>query len=506
MRVRAQTHGRSRPGAAGRLLPRRAVLGAVGAAALSACSAPACPAGRGCSPAGGSAGTVLLDIADDTGQLLAFDQMRRIQSNGAGSEGHDDVLLETGSLRAVVEGPLEEGREATAALELPAGGPWTLNLSWPTSHGYSALMADLPGPGRYALAELAARGLHARQGERLAAAALTAEPDLASQRQTTATALARCEAAAGPQERAQLGAQALESAAAAQLLLDSQAVALAPADALVGVTLTSPPSADQSGDLDLLKNGGRQPAARIVIEDPFDEEEMTLWERSVTELQDRGVVVVGQVCDSTAMAGLDDDAWRARVDRLLERLGPVDAWEVGNELGGDWLGQDAVERVRHAATSVRRAGGATTLLTLYHQLGQGAVEHSVVTWAQDNLDPELKEMIDVVGLSVYPQWHPLGTAADRVLGAVGELFSTQRLAVLELGYGGEDLDPGPWWFGSPDDLAAGRHAVARHVTAAALGRPRAWGAPFWWYYLEDEAPGAAGGPVHEDLTQAAEHG
>ena len=95
---------------------------------------------------------------------------------------------------------------------------------------------------------------------------------------------------------------------------------------------------------------------------------------------------------------------------------------------------------------------------------------------------------------------------DRVLSAVGELFSTQRLAVLELGYGGEDLDPGPWWFGSPDDLAAGRHAVARHVTAAALGRPRAWGAPFWWYYLEDEAPGAAGGPVHEDLTQAAEHG
>ena len=89
---------------------------------------------------------------------------------------------------------------------------------------------------------------------------------------------------------------------------------------------------------------------------------------------------------------------------------------------------------------------------------------------------------------------------------IGELFSTQRLAVLELGYGGEDLDPGPWWFGSPDDLAAGRHAVARHVTAAALGRPRAWGAPFWWYYLEDEAPGAAGGPVHEDLTQAAEHG
>ena len=53
------------------------------------------------------------------------------------------------------------------------------------------------------------------------------------------------------------------------------------------------------------------------------------------------------------------------------------------------------------------------------------------------------------------------------------------------------------------DEAAARTAVAEHVTAAALGREGAWGAPFWWYYLQDEAPGARGGPVSTTLAEVA---
>ena len=147
--------------------------------------------------------------------------------------------------------------------------------------------------------------------------------------------------------------------------------------------------------------------------------------------------------------------------------------------------------------------GAPRLLTLYYQLGQDDAEHSLLTWAGDNLSEELVGLTDVVGLSVYPQWHPLGTAADRVLEALGAALPGRRLAVSELGYGAEDLDDGPWWFGSADDAAAARTAVAEHVTAAALGREGAWGAPFWWYYLQDEAPGARGGPVSGTLAEVA---
>ena len=57
-----------------------------------------------------------------------------------------------------------------------------------------------------------------------------------------------------------------------------------------------------------------------------------------------------------------------------------------------------------------------------------------------------------------------------MLEALGAALPGRRLAVSELGYGAEDLDDGPWWFGSAQDVAAARTAVAEHVTAAALGR------------------------------------
>ena len=77
------------------------------------------------------------------------------------------------------------------------------------------------------------------------------------------------------------------------------------------------------------------------------------------------------------------------------------------------------------------------------------------------------------------------------------------MALTELGYGAEDLDSGPWWFGSQQDTASARTATARHLTSAALGRERSWGAPFWWYYLQDEKPGAPGGPVGDVLSDVA---
>ena len=127
----------------------------------------------------------------------------------------------------------------------------------------------------------------------------------------------------------------------------------------------------------------------------------------------------------------------------------------------------------------------------------------MLSWARRRLTPELLAVTDVLGLSVYPQWHPLGTGADRVISALAEAFPDQRVALTELGYGGDDLDPGPWWFGSAQDAAAARAATARHLTSAALGREGSWGAPFWWYYLQDERPGAPGGPVSGVLASVA---
>ena len=150
--------------------------------------------------------------------------------------------------------------------------------------------------------------------------------------------------------------------------------------------------------------------------------------------------------------------------------------------------------------------GKTTLLTIYYQLGQDDEAHSTFTWIEQNLDSGLKDLVDVVGLSIYPQQHPLGTAADRVMSAFEKAFPGKKVAVTELSYGGADLDGAPWWFGSATDLRQARRAVAEHLTSVGLGRVKSWGAPFWWYYLEDETPGAAGGPVSDVLAEVAARG
>ena len=485
---------------------RQALSWATGAAVTAAVVAACAPEGPD-SDEEQEAAVARLDVVDSAGVLLDFDGLRRVQSNGAGEDGWDDQLLDTDTLEVLAHAPLYEDDEASAAVDLPDGGAATLTLSWPTGHGYSALMADIPGPGRYSLAELAARSLHGRQQPRLdALTSSRTRTEVQTLRDGAAAALDACSSSSDPVERAVHGAEALEAAAGAQLALDEAGLAVAPHDAVIGVTFTQPPDASQVSRAAGIGEGQRRAAARIVVDDASDSDELDAWRRTVTALHDAGALALVQVCDSQVMADFSDEAWDQRVGALVAGLPGADAWEVGNELGGSWLGDGAVDRTLRAARAVRAdpaTAAATTVVTLYYQFGQESGESSVLTWAGSELTPELLGLTDVLGLSVYPQLHPLGTGADRVLTALAEAFPDQRLALTELGYGGDDLDPGPWWFGSRQDAAAARTATARHLTSAALGRARSWGAPFWWYYLRDEQPGAPGGPVGEVLAEAA---
>ena len=271
---------------------------------------------------------------------------------------------------------------------------------------------------------------------------------------------------------------------------------------MIGVTFTRvPTSAEIAAALAPSGPGGgrRKVSARLVIGDPNDAEEMTGWRNTVEALHAQGGQALVQICDSHDLAALTDSAWDTRVDTLIKALPNVDAWEIGNEIGGDWLGTGPVAKAQRAAKAVRERTSATTVLTLYYQLGQADPTYSLFSYAVRELPASIRELIDVVGLSVYPQLHPLGTAADRVLSTLEAVFSSSRIAVTELGYGGADLDAGPWWFGSASDPVAARTAVAEHVTGAALGRSDAWGAPFWWYYLEDQV-GTPGGQVAPALA------
>ena len=489
---------------------RRRVLTLLSAGVLGA-SVSSCGHGRAVSPPamGDGATTHLsLHLTDAQGGALNLEALRRIQSSGRGEVGYDDALLDAKTLEVIVVGPLYQDEGDAIGIDVPTGRACTLTMSWPTSHGYSALMADLPASGEHNLLELAARTLHDRQAERYQQATahgLKGTDEAATLRAATQESLDACAAARSWADKGRPASAALESASGAQLALDRALVAQAPQDAIIGVTFTRVPTAAEiAAALAPSGPGGgkRRVSARLVIGDPADAQEMAGWRTTVDSLHAQGGLALAQVCDSHAVAALTDTAWDARVDALIKALPSVDAWEVGNELGGDWLGTGPVARAQRAAKAVRERTSATTVLTLYYQLGQADPAYSLFSYAAKEITQPIRDLVDVVGLSVYPQLHPLGTAADRVLTTLDAAFPASRIAVTELGYGAEDLNNGPWWFGSTTDPAVARTAVAEHVTGAALGRPDAWGAPFWWYYLEDQV-GPPGGQVAPALAAAS---
>ena len=242
-------------------------------------------------------GAARLDVVDGSGDLLDLEGLRRIQSNGAGRDGWDDQLLTTDTLEVLTHSPLYEDEEASAAVDLPDGRPATLTLSWPTSHGYSALLADIPGPGRHCLAELAARALHERQPPRLTALpAGRTRADVESMRERTSTALEECAEAVDPVERAVRGTRALEAAATAQLALDEACRALVPGDAVIGVTFTEPPDPDQVIEATGVGAGRRRMAARIVVDDAHDADELDSWRSTIAALHTADALALVQVC------------------------------------------------------------------------------------------------------------------------------------------------------------------------------------------------------------------
>lgn len=489
---------------------RRRALALLGAGVLGA-SVSSCGYGHVATPPamGDGATTHLsLHVSDAQGSALNLEALRGIQSNGKGEVGYDDALLDAKTLEVIAVGPLYQDESGAIGIDVPTGRACTLTMSWPTSHGYSALMADLPASGEHDLLELAARTLHDRQAERYQQATvqgLKGADEAVALRAATQQSLDACATAQSWADRGRLANSALESAAGAQLALDRALVAQAPQDAIIGVTFTRvPTAAELTAVLASSGPGGgkRKVSARLVIGDPDDAQEMAGWQTTVKSLHAQGGLALAQICDSHDMAVLDDAAWDARVDALIKALPDVDAWEVGNEIGGDWLGAGPVAKAQRAAKAVRERTSATTVLTLFYQLGQADPAYSLFSYTAKEITQPIRDLVDVVGLSIYPQLHPLGTAADRVLNALDAAFPASRVAVTELGYGAEDLNNGPWWFGSASDPAVARAAVAEHVTGAALGRSGAWGAPFWWYYLEDQV-GIPGGQVAPSLAAAS---
>jgi hypothetical protein len=433
-------------------------------------------------------GEVVLEAHDGAGRRLGFTAFRRRQENGRGEVGDNDMLLDPTALTVIRPWPLYSATgtgDGDPALRWP-GRPAALALAWPTAQGYSNLIVDLPGPGRYDLEALAARQAGAAI-DRMLAARPAYRPSRAFGRDhdRLRTLLGALRGADGD-VRGRLGVRALDAATTASLRLLAES-------GIERARLAAPGALQWGFTLDTVRDAPRslRSVAELAPGDAwvrivFDRAEPPAAYRAAVDLaHGLGVRVMGQILDSSQMKDVPLAAWRRRVDDYVTALPDVDEWEVGNEVNGTWLGRDVIAKVAYAARTVRARTSARTLLTLFWELGEDQPRSSIFEWASRHLQPELMRDIDDVGISLYPEDHPLGLATNRVFETLHARFPAQRLLISELGYWSADLGHTWWWGSRIDPEGRARVAVASLYQAASLSYPFSAGGTYWWYYRRE---------------------
>jgi hypothetical protein len=249
---------------------------------------------------------------------------------------------------------------------------------------------------------------------------------------------------------------------------------------LLGVTIDSVEDLPQI--VESLDSLCRMPTARIV----FDETGPERYAAAVRRIHPVSYVM-GEILDSYYVRKHAVDDYVSRTRRFLDVLGPwVDIWEIGNEIGGDWLGapSDVIAKVSGAYDVVKAAGGRTAL-TLYHdQSSEG-----MLSWTRQHVPDRIKQGLDYVFVSFYdgdqggirPDW-------PSIFDELASMFPHANVGFGEVGTEFRRLK---------------KDYVTRYY-GMQIAQPRFAGGYFWWYYRQDMVPSTK--PLHAVLNRAASSG
>lgn len=435
--------------------------------------------------------TVLLDVYDADGTPVSYEQFIEVmESDGAGWRNDVTYSLADGTIVSFHPLRNQGGKPAFDV----SGPPVGLSLAWRTANtGYSTLFVDNGGAGFGADATVNFTYRAALDYQQKLADALVRRPLFVP---TAAFTAAKNEAdnlivlatgAGDEATRGKYGQQALDALARAfeSLLHDYglQRARNTPGPHWWGVTVDRINNyvSVTASIADLVQRDAGRGYVRVVFDEGVP---ATTYDGIVTEMLGSNLVVVGQILDSSAMSGYSLPAFQARVQEYVDHFPQIAVWEIGNEVNGEWLGTNTIDKLEYAAAYVKAADpNDLTMLTFYWQMGTaGASGNSLFQWIADNVTPAFAANVDVVALSAYIGDAPLGIAHDEVFERLRALFPTQQIAMGELGY----WEPGTtraWWWRSrlrPDTTV--RRALARHMYLANLAFDYSLGGVFWWFY------------------------
>lgn len=193
--------------------------------------------------------------------------------------------------------------------------------------------------------------------------------------------------------------------------------------------------------------------------------------------------IMGQPVDSSEVKSYSVSGYVARFQKYWNAFGEkLDAWEVGNEVNGEWLGStSSVVQKIHGAYQLVKSHGGTTVLTLYYNEDcWSRPANEMFRWAQNNVPADMKAGLDYVLVSYYPYDcnGPVDASTwPAFFQKLHGIFPNSKLGFGELGVGG-------------DGGTQQQKAQMLLAFYGGLGRfaPYYVGGYFWWYYAEDMVP------------------
>lgn len=243
---------------------------------------------------------------------------------------------------------------------------------------------------------------------------------------------------------------------------------------LVGVTVDD--TSNISAIVASLKSINKVPTTRIV----FDEFVAASDYRDATTKIRNVSYVMGELLDSFSVSQYSVQQYLDRTREYLGALGDVvDIWEVGNEINGEWLGNnsDVVAKMTGAYDLVKAQGKTTELTLYYNQDCWDRPSNEMFTWANNNVPTRMKQGLDYVLISYYeddcnglqPDW-------PNVFAKLHAMFPKSKIGFGETG----------------TVNAANKAEFVRRYYTKSINVPNYVGGYFWWYFKQDMVPNTKG--------------
>jgi hypothetical protein len=213
---------------------------------------------------------------------------------------------------------------------------------------------------------------------------------------------------------------------------------------------------------------------RIVFQRGYDETFYRPYVEAIRAADPTKISIMGCFADSQHLKCYSVKEYRNRVKDFIGTCGEcIDWWECGNEINGNWLGDQVVEKVQAAVVEVKAAGSTVVLTPYLSNPAQTEPEHVMQTWLR-KLPASIRQQTHYALVSFYDDDN-LGYCPDwnQIMKDIADVFPDAKgIGIGECG----TADP-----------VKKLEFLRRYYTLKPSHR-RFMGGYFWWYGSDDFVP------------------